>query len=82
MNNEVDFEFKFTEEQIETIKQTVEQVIEVIKNIWEQIKEIIVNIYESLHELFDKDVLITRKKKKGKRYITKFMKIKFYKLLM
>lgn len=71
-----------TEEEINQIKECFDKIINTINNILDTVIETISNIFEELKNFLNKDCLIVKKKRKGNRIISCFIKEKLYKLLL
>ncbi|MGN1352236.1 MAG: hypothetical protein ACI4VE_05640 [Clostridia bacterium] len=71
-----------TEEEINQIKECFDKIINTINNILDTVIETISNIFEELKNFLNKDCLIIKKKRKGNRIISYFIKEKLYKLLL
>lgn len=71
-----------TDEQINQISEVFNQKINSFKHILDAIIDVVSEIFEWLRTIFDEDILIIRRKRKGKRMITYFIKEKLYKLIL
>lgn len=63
-----------TDEEINQIKDSFDYVIHTFNNIFDSIINTISNILKELKELLDKNCLIIKRKRKGKRFITYIIK--------
>lgn len=71
-----------TDEEINQIKDCFVETIHTIIDIFDSIIETIANIFEELKNFLNKDCLIIKKKRKGNRIISYFIREKLYKLLL
>ena len=77
-----------TDKIVEVTKKIVNSIVETIHYIIDNIKTILNSIVETIHYIIDNiktilntDVNLYKKKKKGKRYVYMFEKIKLWKIL-
>ena len=71
----------FTDEQLKIIKNNTDKIVEVTKKIVNSIVETIHYIIDNIKTILNTDVNLYKKKKKGKRYVYMFEKIKLWKRL-
>ena len=71
-----------TQEQIYNLQKVCEQIIEIVKDICDTVVPMLKNIWEKVREIFENDITIFKHKRKGKRYIYTYKKVKLWNLLM
>lgn len=81
MTEEQKNSFEQMNEILNEFYEKVKPIIEAIQEVVNSVSEILVEVWNDVKKLFEKEILIARKKKKGKRIVYFFTKEKLFNLL-